>query len=165
MVTHTNSILSIHLGMVDFSFEVTRALSACEGALLVVDATQGIQAQTLAHLYTAIDQDLAIVPIINKIDLASAWPERIAGELEDLLSVEAESIPRISAKNEINIDQVLEAIIRDIPAPSGNPDAPLRCLVFDCHYDAFKGVIANVRVVDGNLHEQDDLIGINSGRK
>ncbi len=152
-------------GHVDFSFEVTRALSACEGALLVVDATQGIQAQTLAHLYTAIDQDLAIVPIINKIDLASAWPERIAGELEDLLSVEAESIPRISAKNEINIDQVLEAIIRDIPAPSGNPDAPLRCLVFDCHYDAFKGVIANVRVVDGNLHEQDDLIGINSGRE
>lgn len=152
-------------GHVDFSFEVTRALSACEGALLVVDATQGIQAQTLAHLYTAIDLDLAIVPVINKIDLASAWPERIAAELEDLLAVEADSIPQISAKNEINIDQVLEAVIREIPAPSGSPDAPLRGLVFDCHYDAYKGVIANVRVVDGVLQDQDALVGVNQGRQ
>lgn len=152
-------------GHVDFSFEVTRALSACEGALLVVDATQGVQAQTLAHLYTAIDLDLAIVPVINKIDMPSAWPERIANELEDLLAVDADSIPRISAKNEINIDQVLEAVIRDIPAPSGNPDASLRGLVFDCHYDAYKGVIANVRVVDGILQGQDLLVGVNKGRE
>ena len=151
-------------GHVDFSFEVTRALSACEGALLVVDATQGIQAQTLAHLYTAIDLDLAIVPVINKIDLASAWPERIAGELEDLLAVDADSIPRISAKNEINIDRVLEAIIQDIPAPAGDTGASLRGLVFDCHYDAYKGVIANVRVVDGTLRERDSLVGVNNGR-
>ncbi len=152
-------------GHVDFSFEVTRALSACEGALLVVDATQGIQAQTLAHLYTAIDRDLTIVPVINKIDLASAWPERIAAELEDLLAVDADSIPRISAKNEINIDQVLEAIIREIPAPAGDAAAPLRGLVFDCHYDAYKGVIANVRVVDGVLRDQDALVGVNKGRR
>ncbi len=151
-------------GHVDFSFEVTRALSACEGALLVVDATQGIQAQTLAHLYTAIDLDLAIVPVINKIDLASAWPERIAAELEELLAVEADSIPRISAKHEINIDQVLAAIIQDIPAPAGAPAQPLRGLVFDCHYDAYRGVIANVRIVDGTLQAHDFLMGVNNGR-
>lgn len=151
-------------GHVDFSFEVTRALSACEGALLVVDATQGIQAQTLAHLYTAIDLDLEIVPIINKIDLPAAWPERIAGELENLLGVEAASIPCISAKNQINIDQVLHAIIRDIPPPAGRPEAPLRSLVFDCHYDPYKGVIAHARVVDGRLQARDALVGINGGQ-
>lgn len=151
-------------GHVDFSFEVTRALSACEGALLVVDATQGIQAQTLAHLYTALDLDLTIVPVINKIDLASAWPERVADELADLLAVDADSIPRISAKNEINIDRVLEAVIQEIPAPAGAAEAALRGLVFDCHYDAYKGVIAHVRVVDGILRERDALVGVNNGR-
>jgi len=151
-------------GHVDFSFEVTRALSACEGALLVVDATQGIQAQTLAHLYTALDLDLTIVPVINKIDLASAWPERVADELADLLAVDADSIPRISAKNEINIDRVLEAVIQEIPAPAGAAETALRGLVFDCHYDAYKGVIAHVRVVDGTLRERDALVGVNNGR-
>ena len=152
-------------GHVDFSFEVTRALSACEGALLVVDATQGIQAQTLSHLYAALEQDLAIVPVINKIDLASAWPDRIAGELEDLLGAEAAAIPRISAKNQINIEQVLQAIIRDVPPPTGQPDAPLRGLVFDCQYDAYKGVIAHVRVVDGVFPARAAITGVNGGRR
>ncbi len=148
-------------GHVDFSYEVTRALSACEGAILVVDATQGIQAQTLAHLYTTLELDLEIVPVINKIDLPSAWPERIAEELENLLGVEADTIPCISAKNHINIDQVLQAVIRDIPPPAGEPAAPLRALVFDCHYDLYKGVIAHVRVVDGRLGQGDELVGVN----
>ncbi len=148
-------------GHVDFSYEVTRALSACEGAILVVDATQGVQAQTLAHLYTALELDLEIVPVINKIDLPSAWPERIAEELENLLGVAADAIPCISAKNHLNIDQVLQAIIRDIPPPTGDPAAPLRSLVFDCHYDPYKGVIAHVRVVDGTLGRHDTLLGVN----
>ncbi len=152
-------------GHVDFSYEVTRSLSACEGAVLVVDATQGVQAQTLAHLYTALELELEIVPVINKIDLPSAWPERIAEELEDLLGVEAASIPCISAKNHINIDQVLTAIVRDIPAPTGDPAAPLRALVFDCHYDPYKGVIAHVRVVDGVLTARDILVGVNGGHR
>ena len=148
-------------GHVDFSYEVTRALSACEGAVLVVDATQGIEAQTLAHLYTAIELDLEIVPVINKIDLPSAWPDRIAEELEGLLGVDADSIPRISAKNRLNIEAVLRAVVEGIPPPAGDPDAPLRSLVFDCHYDSYKGVIAHVRVMDGALRQTDQLLGIN----
>ncbi len=149
-------------GHVDFSYEVTRALSACEGAVLVVDATQGIQAQTLAHLYTAIDLDLEIVPVINKIDLPSAWPDRVAEELESLLGVDADAIPRISAKNHVNIDSVLHAIIRDVPPPAGDPAGPLRSLVFDCHYDSYKGVIAHVRVVDGVLQARQPLRAVNT---
>ena len=150
-------------GHVDFSYEVTRALRACEGAVLVVDATQGIQAQTLAHLYTAIDLELAIVPVINKIDLPSAWPDRVAQELDNLLGTDADAIPRISAKNQLNIDSVLQAIIRDVPPPSGQQSAPLRSLVFDCHYDSYKGVIAHVRVVDGTLVARQPLQAVNTG--
>ena len=149
-------------GHVDFSYEVTRALTACEGAVLVVDATQGIQAQTLAHLYTAIDLDLEIVPVINKIDLPSAWPDRVAEELESLLGVDADAIPRISAKNHVNIDSVLHAVIRDVPPPTGDPTGPLRSLVFDCHYDSYKGVIAHVRVVDGVLQARQPLRAVNT---
>jgi GTP-binding protein LepA len=136
-------------GHVDFSYEVNRALQACEGAILVVDASQGIQAQTMAHLFSALEQDLTIVPIINKIDLMGAMPDDVAEEVEGLLSVPAEDIPRISAKAGINVEQVLERIVEDVPPPTGNIDGPLRALVFDCQYDPYRGVIAYVRVVDG----------------
>ncbi|MCY3935887.1 MAG: translation elongation factor 4 [Chloroflexi bacterium] len=138
-------------GHVDFSYEVSRALQACEGALLVVDASQGIEAQTLANVYLALEQDLEIVPVINKIDLPAARTEEVAGELADLLGVAAKEVLRISAKQGAGIDHLLEAIIQRIPAPSGADAGPLRALVFDSHYDAFKGVIAYVRVVDGQL--------------
>ncbi len=136
-------------GHVDFSYEVKRALQACEGAVLVVDASQGIQAQTMAHLFAAMEQDLAIIPVINKIDLPAAMPEEVAEEIEALLGVDAADIPSISAKSGLNIQSVLEHVVVEVPPPSGDINAPLRALVFDCHYDAYKGVIAYVRVVDG----------------
>lgn len=122
-------------GHVDFNYEVSRALEACEGALLVVDATQGIEAQTLANFYLALESDLVIIPVINKIDLVSAMPDEVAKELGNLLGVIPDSIIRISAKEGINIDQVLEAIVQQVPPPRGNPDAPLKALIFDLHYD------------------------------
>ena len=138
-------------GHVDFSYEVNRALQACEGAVLVVDAAQGIQAQTMAHLFAALEQNLTIIPVINKIDLPGAMPDDVAQEIEDLLAVPAEDIPRISAKNGINVEAVLQRVIEEVPPPSGDPEAPLQALVFDCHYDPFKGVIAYVRVVNGQI--------------
>jgi len=144
-------------GHVDFNYEVSRALAACEGALLVVDATQGIEAQTLANLYLALEADLVILPVINKIDLISARPDEVAEELENLLGIEAESILRVSAKEGINIDQVLEAIVRTIPPPKVALDAPLRALIFDSHYDSYKGVIAYVRIVEGVIRQGDTL--------
>lgn len=141
-------------GHVDFSYEVSRALQACEGALLVVDASQGIEAQTLANVYLALEQDLEIVPVINKIDLPAARTQEVADELADLLGVEAKSVLRISAKQSTGIGRLLEAVIQRIPPPTGLSDGPMRALVFDSHYDAFKGVIAYVRVVDGQLEQR-----------
>ena len=138
-------------GHVDFNYEVSRALAACDGAILVVDAAQGIEAQTLANVYLALDHDLDVFPVINKIDLPSADPERVIEEIEDVIGIEAQDAPQISAKNGINIDQVLEAIVKKIPAPQGNPDAPLSALIFDSLYDAYKGVIVFCRIVEGTV--------------
>ncbi|MGH2541556.1 MAG: GTP-binding protein, partial [Ardenticatenaceae bacterium] len=141
-------------GHVDFTYEVSRALQACEGAILVVDAGQGVQAQTLANLYLAVDQNLEIVPVINKIDLPSAQPDLVAEEIEKLVGLPAEEAILISAKAGTNTDAVLEAVVRQVPPPQGDPDAPLRALVFDSHYDPYKGVVAYVRVVDGSLRKR-----------
>ena len=138
-------------GHVDFSYEVSRSLKACEGAILIVDATQGVQAQTLANAYLAIDNDLEIMPVINKMDLASARPEEAAEELENILGVDASDAPRISAKTGLNVEDVLEQIVTKIPAPKGDPSAPLKALIFDSFYDNFKGVICFVRIVDGTV--------------
>lgn len=138
-------------GHVDFSYEVSRSLKACEGAILIVDATQGVQAQTLANAYLAIDNDLEIMPVINKMDLASARPDEAAEELENILGVDASDAPRISAKSGLNVGEVLEQIVKKIPAPSGDRNAPLKALIFDSFYDNFKGVICFVRIVDGTV--------------
>ena len=138
-------------GHVDFNYEVSRSLAACEGAVLVVDATQGVEAQTLANVYLALDANLEIVPVINKIDLPSAEPERVRKEIEDVIGIDASEAPLISAKNGINIDGVLEAIVKNIPAPSGSDDKPLKALIFDSLYDSYKGVIVFVRVMDGTV--------------
>jgi GTP-binding protein LepA len=138
-------------GHVDFGYEVSRALEACEGALLVVDATQGVQAQTLANLYMALEADLEIIPVINKIDMPAADPDRVAQEISELIGTPKDEILRISAKSGINVEAVLEAVVRRVPAPKGDPDAPLRALIFDSHYDAYKGVVAYVRLIDGRI--------------
>ncbi len=144
-------------GHVDFNYEVSRALEACEGALLVVDATQGIEAQTLANLYLALDSNLTILPVINKIDLASARPDDVAAEIEALLGTPAASILRVSAKEGINIDKVLDAIVEQIPSPKGDNAAPLQALIFDSHYDSYKGVVAYIRVMQGCIQVTDSL--------
>ena len=136
-------------GHVDFTYEVSRSLAACEGAILVVDATQGIQAQTLANTYLALDNDLEIAPVINKIDLPSARPEEVKEEIEDVIGIEAEDAPMISAKTGLNIPDVLETIVEKIPAPEGDEDAPLKALIFDSYYDSYKGVVCIVRIRDG----------------
>ena len=138
-------------GHVDFGYEVSRSLKACEGALLVVDATQGVEAQTLANAYLAIDNDLEILPVINKIDLASADIEGTRGEIEDVIGIPAEGCPAISAKNGLNIRDVLEKVVTDIPAPTGDPDAPLKALIFDSYYDSYLGVVVYLRIFDGKL--------------
>ncbi|HLE90405.1 MAG TPA: translation elongation factor 4 [Anaerolineales bacterium] len=144
-------------GHVDFGYEVSRALKACEGAVLVVDATQGIEAQTLANLYQALDADLTIIPVINKIDLPSARPDEVAEDVGALLGIEPEGVIQISAKEGINVDQILEAIVRRVPPPKDADEAPLRALIFDSHYDPYKGVIAYVRVVEGSFKANDVL--------
>ena len=140
-------------GHVDFNYEVSRSLAACEGAVLVVDAAQGIEAQTLANVYMAIDHNLEVFPVINKIDLPSAEPERVKEEIEDVIGIEAEDAPLISAKNGINIEDVLEAIVHKLPAPEGDPEAPLSALIFDSIYDSYKGVIVFCRVKEGTVRK------------
>ncbi|MCB0191163.1 MAG: translation elongation factor 4 [Anaerolineae bacterium] len=144
-------------GHVDFTYEVSRALAACEGAILVVDATQGIQAQTLANLYLALDYDLEIIPVVNKVDLASARPDEVAQEIEDLIGLDAADVLPVSAKTGVGVDALLEKLVERVPSPKGDPTAPPRALIFDSHYDAYKGVIAYIRVVDGKLNKKDDL--------
>ena len=144
-------------GHVDFNYEVSRSLAACEGAVLVVDAAQGIEAQTLANVYLALDHDLEIMPVINKIDLPSADPDRVAAEIEDVIGLEAHDAPRISAKNGLNIEDVLEQIIVKIPAPTGDPAAPLKALIFDALYDSYKGVIVFCRIKEGTVKVGDRI--------
>jgi GTP-binding protein LepA len=150
-------------GHVDFSYEVSRALQACEGAVLVVDATQGIEAQTLANLFMALDANLEIVPVVNKIDLPAARPDEVAEEIEDLLGVNAADVIQVSAKEGTNVPAVLEAVIGRVPPPRGDVNAPLRALIFDSHYDSYKGVIAYVRVVDGVLNKNTKLLMMATG--
>lgn len=152
-------------GHVDFTYEVSRALSACEGAVLVVDASQGVEAQTLANMYLALENNLTIIPVINKIDLPSARPDDIAQDIENLLSYPAEDIIRASAKDGTGVAEILEAVIAKVPPPSGDPDAPARALVFDSHYDAYKGVVAYVRVVDGSFRTSDRLRMMSNNRE
>ena len=144
-------------GHVDFNYEVSRSLAACEGAVLVVDASQGIEAQTLANTYLAVDAGLEIVPVINKIDLISADPERVCNEIEDVIGIPAQDAPRISAKQGINIREVMERIVTDIPAPEGDENAPLKALIFDSYYDAYRGVIVYVRLKEGQVHPGDTI--------
>ncbi len=138
-------------GHVDFNYEVSRSLAACEGALLVVDAAQGIEAQTLANTYLALDHNLEILPVINKIDLPSARPEHVIGEIEDIIGIPAEEAPRISAKTGLNVESVLEYVVENIPAPAGDENAPTKALIFDSYYDSYKGVIVYIRVIDGYI--------------
>ena len=144
-------------GHVDFNYEVSRSLAACEGAILVVDAAQGIEAQTLANVYLALDHDLDVFPVINKIDLPSADPDRVAAEIEDIIGIEAQDAPRISAKNGINIEAVLEEIVHKIPAPKGDPNAPLKALIFDSKYDSYRGVIVFCRIMEGTVKKGDTV--------
>ncbi len=150
-------------GHVDFGYEVSRALAACEGALLVVDASQGVEAQTLANLYLALENDLEVIPVINKIDLPSARPDEVAQEIENLLGTPADEVLRVSAKEGTNVEQVLEAIVREVPPPQGDDQAPLRALIFDSHYDAYKGVVIYVRLMDGQVNASDTLRLMASG--
>ena len=152
-------------GHVDFNYEVSRSLAACDGAILVVDAAQGVEAQTLANVYLALDHDLDVVPVLNKIDLPSADPERVIEEIEDVIGIEAEDAPQISAKTGLNVDQVLEEIVAKIPAPTGDPKAPLQALIFDSLYDAYKGVIVFCRIKEGTVKTGTPILMMATGAK
>lgn len=151
-------------GHVDFTYEVSRSLAACEGAILIVDATQGIEAQTLANVYLALEQDLEIIPVINKIDLPSARPEEVKAEVEDIIGIDCTDAPLISAKDGLNIEQVLESIVKNVPAPQGDPNAPLKALIFDSFYDSYKGVICYIRVFEGTIKAGTEIRFMASGK-
>ncbi len=152
-------------GHVDFNYEVSRSLAACDGAILVVDAAQGIEAQTLANVYLALDHNLDVFPVINKIDLPSADPERVKAEIEDVIGIEAQDAPMISAKNGLNVEDVLEAIVEKVPAPKGNPDKPLQALIFDSIYDSYKGVIIFCRIMEGTVKKGTTIRMMATGAK
>ena len=151
-------------GHVDFTYEVSRSLAACEGAVLIVDATQGIEAQTLANVYLALEQDLEIIPVINKIDLPSARPEEVKEEVEDIIGIDCSDAPLISAKEGLNIEDVLESIVKNVPAPQGDPNAPLKALIFDSFYDSYKGVICYIRVFEGTIKPGTEIRFMASGK-
>ena len=144
-------------GHVDFNYEVSRSLAACDGAILVVDASQGVEAQTLANVYLAIDNNLEIIPVINKVDLPNARPDEVKKEIEDIIGIDAETAPCISAKTGLNVEEVLERIVKEIPAPGGDENAQAKCLIFDSYYDNYKGAIAYVRVFDGTIKPGDEI--------
>lgn len=152
-------------GHVDFNYEVSRSLAACDGAILVVDAAQGVEAQTLANVYLALDHDLDVVPVLNKIDLPSADPQRVIEEIEDVIGIEAEDAPQISAKTGLNVDQVLEEIVAKVPAPTGDPKAPLQAMIFDSLYDAYKGVIVFCRIKEGTVKKGTPILMMATGAK
>ena len=152
-------------GHVDFTYEVSRSLAACEGAVLVVDATQGVEAQTLANVYLAMDEDLEIMPVLNKIDLPSARPEEVRAEIEDIIGVDASEAPLVSAKEGIGIDELLEQIVEKIPAPSGDENGRLKALIFDSYYDNYKGVVIYTRIFNGRVREGDMIRLMNSDKK
>ena len=152
-------------GHVDFNYEVSRSLAACDGAILVVDAAQGVEAQTLANVYLALDHDLDVMPVINKVDLPSAEPERVIEEIEDVIGIEAQDAPLISAKTGLNVDQVLEQIVEKIPAPSGDAKAPLQALIFDSLYDSYKGVIVFCRIMEGTIRKGTPILMMATGAK
>ena len=144
-------------GHVDFNYEVSRSLAACDGAVLVVDSSQGVEAQTLANVYLALDNNLEIVPVLNKIDLPNARPDDVKKEIEDIIGIDCSDAPCISAKSGLNVEEVLEQIVNKIPAPSGDEDTQVKCLIFDSYYDNYKGAIAYVRVVDGKVKPGDEI--------
>ena len=152
-------------GHVDFNYEVSRALAACEGAILVVDAAQGVEAQTLANVYLALENDLEVLPVINKIDLPSARPEEVKKEIEDVIGIEAESAPCVSAKTGLNVEEVLEDIVKNIPAPNGNIGKPLKALIFDSVYDNYKGAVAFIRIIDGKLKKGDIVFTMSNNKE
>ena len=151
-------------GHVDFNYEVSRSLAACDGAILVVDSTQGVEAQTLANVYLAIDNNLEVVPVINKVDLPSARPDEVKKEIEDIIGIPAEDSPCISAKTGLNVEEVLERIVKDIPAPEGNEEKPLKALIFDSIYNDYKGALAYVRIKDGKVKVGDEIKLMSSGK-
>ncbi|SJZ32573.1 translation elongation factor 4 [Garciella nitratireducens] len=151
-------------GHVDFTYEVSRSLAACEGAILIVDAAQGVEAQTLANVYLALDNNLEIIPVINKIDLPSAQPDKVKEEIEEVIGIEAQNAPLISAKQGIGIEEVLEAIVKQIPPPQGDENAPLRALIFDSYYDSYKGVIASIRIKEGTLKKHQKIKMMSNGK-
>ena len=151
-------------GHVDFNYEVSRSLAACEGAILVVDSTQGVEAQTLANVYLALDGNLEILPVINKVDLPNARPDEVKNEIEDIIGIPAQDAPCISAKTGLNVEEVLERIVTDIPSPKGDPDRELQALIFDSYYDNYKGALSYVRIKNGQVKANDEILFMATGK-